>query len=180
LAEDVVDSLPPDEAALQKWLQAHPEDYAQEPRYTLRQVYFSRDRRGDAVELDAEQALVLLRSGDLTLDAATLGDPLPLPHRLVDEREGALAAQFGTVFADAVAGLDPSAWQGPVPSGFGLHLVLVEDAKPGRALTLEEARTEVLRDWQNQQRREGLERLYLRLAEQYSVRVEPAPGTEQQ
>jgi len=177
LAEDVVGSVQPGEAELQDWLKAHPGDYTQEPRYTLRQVYFSRDRRGEDAELDAEQALVLLRSSDPALDPAQVGDPLPLPYRLQDERAASLAAQFGTAFAESLEGLEPGSWQGPVPSGFGLHLVYIEATSPGRPLTLEEARAEVLRDWQNQQRLDGLERLYRRLAQQYRVRVEPAPGS---
>jgi len=176
LAEDVVALAPPEDAALQAWLDQHPEDYELEPRFTLEQVYFSRDQRGAAVTTDAEQALVLLNSQDPTLDPQSLGDPLPLPGRFDNERQGALAAQFGSGFAEALQGLEIGAWQGPVESGFGLHLVRVEQAAPGRPLGLDEAREQVLRDWQNQQRLDNLERMYQRLAERYRVVVEPAPA----
>lgn len=178
LAEEVVALAPPDDAALQAYFAAHADDYAQDPRFSLRQVYFSRERRGDAAELDAEQALVLLRSADPTLDPEAIGDPLPLPGRFDNEGLGALATQFGAEFAQAVERLAPGQWQGPVASGFGLHLVLVEQAIPGRPLTLDEARQQVLRDWQNAQRLEALDEMYQRLARQYRVTVEasPSPG----
>jgi hypothetical protein len=173
LAEDVVAQTLPDDAALQAWLDGHPADYTQEARYTFSQVYFSPDRRGAATALDAEQALLLLRTPDAALDPATMGDPLPLPRQLENEREGAIAAQFGLVFSEALAGLAQGEWQGPVESGYGLHLVRVEDVSPGRPLGLEEARAQVLRDWQNQRRIESLEQMYQRLAEQYRVTIEP-------
>lgn len=176
LAEDVVSLAQPDDTVLQAWLEQHQQDYQQEPRYTLQQVYFSRDRRGEAAAADAEQALVLLDAGDALVDPATLGDPLPLPSRLTGERIGSIAAQFGSIFATGISDLPTGRWQGPVESGFGLHLVRIEEVVPGRALGLDEARAAVLRDWQGQQRRDTLERLYQRLAEQYSVTIEPMPA----
>jgi hypothetical protein len=182
LTEDVASLAEPTEAELQAYLQAHQGDYRREPLYTIRQVYFSRDRRGDEAWRDAEQALVLLNTDDPLLDPEQVGDSLPLPHRLVSVRQNALAAQFGTLFTDGLEGLEPGAWRGPVESGFGLHLVLIEELAPGRPLTLAEAEDEVRRDWANQRRIETIDALYERLREQYTVTVEPmagsAPGVE--
>ena len=63
--------------------------------------------------------------------------------------------------------------QGPVRSGFGLHLVLIEDYVPGGPLTLEDAEREVRRDWENERRIEAIDTLYERLGEQYTISVEP-------
>ena len=40
---------------------------------------------------------------------------------------------FGTVFTDGLKGLEAGRWAGPVESGFGLHLVWVDDRVPARA-----------------------------------------------
>ena len=173
LAEDIVSLREPTEAELQDWLDVHAEDYADEPRYTLSHVYFSEDRRGDAAPADAEQALALLTAGEGRVDPETLGDPLPLPRRWENERAGALAAQMGGTFLAGIEDLDIGRWQGPVRSGFGLHLVRVESMLPGRQPSLEEARQRVLRDWESEQRRAAIDGMYRRLLENYTVVVEP-------
>jgi parvulin-like peptidyl-prolyl isomerase len=173
LAEDIVSLAQPTDEQLQEYLVENQQDFLQEPNYSLRQIYFSLDRRGAQAEQDLEQALVLLSSGQALVDTEQMGDPLPLPHRLVGERESALAGQFGTVFTQDLAGLEVGRWQGPVRSGFGLHLVLIEDFIPGRALGLDEARQQVSRDWFNRQRIQTIDQLYARLLEQYTLTVEP-------
>lgn len=172
LTEDVVSMAQPVEADLQAFMEANQQDYRREARITVQQVYFSVDRRGEAARQDAEQALVLLAAGDAMVDPAQLGDPLPLPRRFVGEPRDALAALFGAVFVDDLQALQPGRWAGPVRSGFGLHLVLIEEWVPGRDLTLDEAREMVRRDWSNRRRIDTIDRLYERLREGYEIRVE--------
>jgi len=176
LAEDVVSLREPTDEELQAYLEENQEAYTREPRYTLRQVYFSPDRRGDDAVRDAEQALVLLAEDGPLVDPEAMGDPLPLPHRLADERLSAVARQFGADFAEALASLRPDAWEGPVRSGYGLHLVKVEARDAGRPLTLQEARDAVARDLANERRQSAIEQLYDRLAEKYTITVERPEG----
>ncbi|MGK2924503.1 MAG: peptidyl-prolyl cis-trans isomerase, partial [Lysobacterales bacterium] len=126
LAEDVASLALLSEQELQDFLDEHPEGFMIEPRLTLRQVYFSRDRRGTEAEQDA---LVLLQriSGDGPEgEFEQFGDPLPLPARIEDVRESEIASLFGGQFTDGLQGLEPGHWAGPVESGFGLHLVFIE------------------------------------------------------
>ena len=173
LAEDIVSLAQPTDADLQAFLEANQAEYQLEPTFTLQHIYFSTDRRGEAARQDAEQALALLAAGDARVDPAQLGDTLPMPRRFVEERRSVLAAQLGSVFAEDLQAVDFGRWDGPIRSGFGLHLVLVEAYTPGRALSLEEAREAVRRDWANRQRIDTIDQLYERLREQYAIRVEP-------
>lgn len=172
LAEDIVTLAPPTAEELETYRVAHEMDYTVEPQYTLRQVYFSLDRRGDDAYRDAEQALVMLGTDAGMIDPAQVGDPISLPQRIVGERASSVAATFGREFADALASVQPGVWSGPVRSGYGIHLVLIEDVIPGRVLTLEEAEQDVRRDWENARRIETIDRLYERLAEQYTITIE--------
>jgi parvulin-like peptidyl-prolyl isomerase len=68
-------------------------------------------------------------------------------------------------------------WAGPIESGFGLHLVRVDERVAGKAPTLAELRPIVLREWQSQARREQGASFLATLREKYDVRVEgPAAG----
>lgn len=173
VTEDLVGLAEPTEAQLQGFLEANAGDYQREPRYSLRQIYFSPDRRGEDVRRDAEQALVLLATNDPLVNPADMGDPLPLPYQMTQEWQGAVARQFGTEFVEGLDEVEPGAWAGPVRSGYGLHLVFVDEVEAGGPLTLEEARREVTRDFENQRRLQAVDQLYESLAERYTVRVEP-------
>jgi hypothetical protein len=179
LAEDIVSLAEPTDQDLQTYLEQNQEKYVAEAEYTLRQIYFSGDRRGNNAMQDAEQALLMLTTGPQISNPETMGDPLSMPHRYVLEPKRGLEAAFGRDFADALAGIEPGTWQGPVRSGYGLHLVLIEDFVPGGPLTLKDAEREVRRDWENERRIEAINTLYDRLSEQYTITVEPmsAEGT---
>ncbi|MCW8873248.1 MAG: peptidylprolyl isomerase [Xanthomonadales bacterium] len=172
LAEDVASLAAPSDQDLQAYLDTHTADFAVEPRLTLRQVYFSRDRRGAEAERDALQLLQRIGTDGPDGEFEQFGDPLPLPPELHDVRESEIARLFGSVFADGLQGLETGRWTGPVESGFGLHLVFIEAREAGRAPDLAEVREAVQREWLSKRRRAAVDGLYERLAENYTIEIE--------
>jgi len=172
LVEDVVDQAPPSDAELEAWLAGHADAYRSEPQVAFRQVYVSVDRRGEAAEAEARRLLAELERSGGEAPVAELGDRLMLPSELplTDRRE--IAARFGEAFANAVVALAPGRWSGPVPSGFGLHLVFVTERVDGRLPSLAEVRPAVERDFAAERRRQQLATLYERLLEKYTVVIE--------
>lgn len=175
LAEDVAGLVPPTDEELQAYLEANPEAFRIEPRMSLQQVYFSNDRRGDAVEADALAALQRLRSGEA--DPAELGDPIPLPDAMEDVAQSEVERVYGTQFVDGIAGVEQGPWSGPVTSGFGLHLVRITDRIEARAPALDEVRPEVQRELLSVRRRDSVDGLYDRLAENYVIEIESLTDT---
>jgi hypothetical protein len=173
LAEDVASLSEPSDAELQAYLDGHAGDFVLEPRLTLRHVYFSRDRRGKAAEQDALQLLQRIATAGPEGQFEQFGDPLPLPPRLDDARQSEIARMFGEVFTDGLQGIETGRWAGPVESGFGLHLVFIERREAGRTPELAEVREAVQREWLSQRRREAVDSLYERLAENYTIEIEP-------
>jgi hypothetical protein len=163
----------PDEAALQSWLEAHPEAYRQEPRVALRQVFVNADRRGARAPADAAALLSRLLAG---AHPAALGDPTLAPAALPLSPRSEVARLFGEPFADAVLALEPGRWVGPVRSGFGLHLVLLEAREPGRTPALAEVRDAVRRDLLFERQRQAKDDLYRALAARYRIEIEAPPA----
>ena len=172
LAEDVASLIGPTDQELETYLAEHTGDFMVEPRLSLRQVYFSRDRRGPAAEQDAIELLQRITTDGPEGNFEKFGDPLPLPPEIRNLREGEISRLFGTVFTDGLKGLEPGRWSGPVESGFGLHLVFIEERVEGRAPDLAEVRDAVQREWLSQRRRDAVDGLYERLAENYSIEIE--------
>ena len=173
LAEDVASLSAPTDQDLQAYLDSRTEDFAIEPVLSLRQVYFSPERRGANAETDARQFLQRITTEGPEGGLEQFADPLPLPAELRDVSESELARLFGTMFVDGLQGLEPGRWEGPVESGFGLHLVFIEAREAGRTPELSEVRDAVQREWLSQRRREAVDRLYERLAENYAIEIEP-------
>jgi hypothetical protein len=172
LAEDVASLAAPSDKELQAYLDTHNEEFLVEPRLTLRQVYFSRDRRGVAAEQDALTLLQRITTDGPEGAFETFGDPLPLPAELQNLREGEIARLFGSVFTDGLKGIETGRWSGPVESGFGIHLVFIEERVEGRVPELGEVRDAVQREWLSKRRVEAVDSLYERLAENYTIEIE--------
>lgn len=172
LAEDFAAVSDPTEAELADYLAQHPEQFADEPTYSFRQVFFSPEKRGDRLEADASQGLADLTTPGADVDIAELGDPTLLPLHLSGEPQASVVSHFGSEFAASLATLTPGEWGGPIESGYGMHLVLVSQRTEGRVPGLDEVREQVKREWMND-RRQAANRAFLdELLKKYRVEIE--------
>jgi hypothetical protein len=178
LVEDAAEAVPPTDDELQAWLDEHPADYRRDPEVAFRQVFLSPDRRGDAVEADAKALLEELGSQGPEVDIGSLGDSIMLPGEFDLAPLTVASRMFGADFAGRLAELEPGSWAGPIPSGYGLHLVFVRERVEGREPELDDVRDAVARDLLTARRKEQLEAMYERLLEQYEVVID-TPDSEE-
>jgi hypothetical protein len=167
--EFIVDGAAPEVptvAQLQSWLDAHADTYAVETTYSLRQVYFDPARHGDALDQTITAARAALRQGNV--DA---GDATMLPATLAAPA-GEIRRIFGSGFEAALRTLPVGGWQGPVLSGFGVHLVELRSREPGRKARLTEVRDAVERDLLHARAQEMSSAFYERLKAGYDVRID--------
>ncbi|MFK8042859.1 peptidyl-prolyl cis-trans isomerase [Congregibacter sp.] len=163
-------SIEPTDDELQNWYISNGDDYRRDARYSLRQRFFSSDRRDDA-QADAASALAKIDVDDPELDGS-LGDALAMPQRFDDNRETELSNRFGQAFTDSLGNLPQGRWSGPVPSAYGFHLVFLESAEPQTVPELDEVRAAVLRDWRAQHMEKARNSLYASLLERYSIDIQ--------
>ena len=172
ITNDLVAAVDPTEEQLQAYLEEHADAFRTPARLSFRQIYFSRERRGEQATSDAESLLARLNGASSEIDTTVLGDSLMLPgdYELISEVE--VARQLGAGFAAVLSELPVGRWSGPVESGFGLHLVLIREQRPGSDPALAEAREVVEREWRNASREESNETFYRVLRDRYEVSVE--------
>ena len=158
LSEQKAEQSQPSDADLQAWLRDHPDPYRRDPSYTFRQVFLDPTTAADP---SARRAAAMLErlNGAAPPDPAGLGDSLLLLEPRFEGLPGREVERlFGREFAAALARLKPGrAWVGPLRSGFGEHLVLLERLVPGAVPPLAEVREAVERDWRQDQRQRQLE-----------------------
>ena len=157
ISEESTAQAAPSDADLDTYLTAHAERYALPAVIGFEQVVFDPVRRASRIEADVAAALARLRAG---ANPADVGDRSLLPTTASAIAGDQLARDFGDEFAAAVIALPVGDWQGPVRSGYGIHLVRVIDKTPGRPATMDDARAAVERDWGNERRIHANEEYY--------------------
>jgi len=176
VSDDIADQTEPTDADLNAYLQAHPKSFRVEPAFTFSQVYLDPAKHGDNLGRDTAQLLARLNQAGGNADTSTLGDSLLLDDTFQSVPASEVAKQFGEEFAAKLSGLSPGQWQGPVESGYGIHLVLISERTEGRLPELADVRDAVRREWANARRVEENERFYQELSKRYTVTIEGLTG----
>ena len=177
LTDDVAAIADPTDEQLQGYLEEHREAFRAPARFSFHQVYLNRDRRGDAAASDAQRALSRLRAAGAEVDWSALGDTILLPAGYDLASEVEVDRQFGVGFAARLAELPVGGWEGPVESGYGLHLVRIRERQEAEDRALGQVREAVERDWRAQRRTETADAFYQGLRGRYSIDIEwPGPG----
>jgi hypothetical protein len=173
-AEDMGVFEPSDEQ-LAAYLAANADRFKTEDYLTFRHVYLSATRH-DALETDAEIVAAKLAGATGDADAAALGDRFLLGEEFRAMPLGEVARTFGGRFAERISQLEPGRWQGPIPSSYGLHFVLIEERTQASLPPLDAVREAVRREWMNARRLEAEAVLYRTLRERCQIVVEPLPA----
>jgi parvulin-like peptidyl-prolyl isomerase len=93
-----------------------------------------------------------------------------------DVSEVDMQRQFGTGFGKSVMQLEQGKWHGPVLSGYGAHLVYVYSLQEAAPPVFEDVRTDVLANWQVEQR-EKFNADYLKnLKSRYEIVIADIPA----
>jgi peptidyl-prolyl cis-trans isomerase C len=163
-----LDTPPEDE--LEAWFEQHRDDYRTGQRLSFLHVYFNPDQP-DA-EGRAASVLAGLRSGRGADWAAEQGDRFLLEMRYGGESVEEIARLFGAEFAESVETLEDGKWEGPIRSGYGWHLVLVEERTPETSPELADVRSLVERDVRANRLREAEEQYYNELRSKYEIHQE--------
>ncbi len=160
----------PTDAELKAYLELRTERYRIPASFSLMQVYLNPDKHGENIGTDAAELLSKLRKEDPPPEElAELGDMLMLPNVLNDTSEDQLARKFGTAFRDAVMSLAVGRWEGPVESGFGLHLVKITRREESRIPEWTEVRDRIARDMQYEGRKAAEDQFYAEILPRYQV-----------
>ncbi len=168
----------PTDAELKAYFELRAERYRLPASFDLMQVCLSRDRRGEQVNNDAAELLARFRETDPGPEKlAELGDMLMLPNVVEDVSEEQLARTFGTAFRDAVISLAVGRWEGPVESGFGLHLVKITRLGPSRIPKWTAVRDRIASDMQYENRRAAEDQFYAEVLPRYQVVYSEGLGT---
>jgi len=165
----------PGEEQLAAYLTSHPERFRTQGRLAFRHVFLSATRRDGTLENDATQLANTLARADSDEGAAAFGDPFLLGEEFHSLSQSDVVHTFGEEFATQIFTVEQGRWQGPIPSGFGLHFVFISERTQGSVPPLDAIRPAVRKEWSNQRRLEAEQALYRKLRNRYEIIVEVPP-----
>lgn len=178
LSEDVAGTHEPTTEELKNWYKTHAQKFALADRATFRHLFFGFDRRGQNAQIDAVSALAKLSGAPENSPLAkSLADPFMFQDYYGDRAPDQLAKEFGPSFAIGLFKLKPGAWQGPIESGYGWHLVWIESITPGRVPAFEEVEPDVKTAWLADQKAIEWQKAYDKMRARYVV-LAPQPPPE--
>ncbi len=158
-------ALEPDDAELQAHLTAEADRFTTSGGVAFAQVYLG----GAPSEADVTAVQNALLAGQ---DPSSLGERSLLPTQVPMSADVQIDSSFGRGFCDAIAQLEPKTWSGPVRSGFGAHLIFVEEIRPPTLPDLASIKADVTSDWRRQKAEELRERQFETLLARYDVQRE--------
>ena len=163
IAEEYEPARVPSDADLEAWMKRNPGRYARPALVTFDQIAFERSAAGLAALAAARTALAA------GVDPRTLGQGrMLLPHFELYPVD-LVQRDFGPEFARTIAAVRTGQWEGPVKSGYGVHLVRVDSVVAGSAPKLAEVRSAVARDYEQDRRTRSLDAAYRTLRQSYRV-----------
>ena len=152
----------PEIGELEAFYQQHIDDYTLPVRYSFQHLYFQQFE-------SAQEALEQINKGALARDfgESSMLNPAYAYRSALD-----LNATFGADFASQIANLPVESWQGPVQSGFGFHLVLLNVVHPEQTTPLDAIGQQVTEDYRRARQLEARDIYVENLLQQYNIRVE--------
>lgn len=159
IAEEQGASIPPTDLELERWMKQHPDRYAEPSLVTFDQILF-----GSPAEFDAGRRALAAGA-----DPQSMGEGrMLLPHFELYPVD-IIQRDFGPEFARSLLSVRPGDWQGPVRSGYGVHLVRVEKIVSGRVPKPSDVRLAVTRDFEQARRERSLDEAYQQLRRSYQI-----------
>jgi len=177
LAQDLAALQAPSDADLAQWYAQNSDRFALPPRASFRHLYFSLDRPGARERSGAALDKIAGKPADAP-EAAGLADPFMFQDYYAERTPEQVAREFGPPFAKALFGLKPGAWQGPVQSGYGWHLVFISSIEPRRVPAFEEIEPDVKSAWLDQKQGEIKRTTFDAMRARYTVVVPPLESVD--
>ena len=170
LSNDIAAMIEPTDEKLKTYYQEYADKYLSPTSYSLYQITFSPDKRvnnyNDALE-------TLKQFPEATFEEMKdWGDSLPFDYYFENVNANELGLQLGSKFPAALESQELNKWVGPIPSGFGYHLVYITEKIEPQLPDINTIKDAVLRDYEYDNQKEVNELIYKELKKKYDIEID--------
>ncbi|AXI45587.1 hypothetical protein C1J03_05775 [Sulfitobacter sp. SK012] len=150
-----------DDAVLKSYFTQNAEAY-----HSAARIAFSQILLAEPVEASMSAVLADLAAGE---DFTQLGARSLLPALVSPIPAAAVDGAFGQGMFEQIEKLEPGVWSGPITSGYGQHLVRLDQREPGVLPPFEQIRARVELDWRHNKAEELRSERFELLRDQYDI-----------
>ncbi len=158
---------PATDEQLRKYYEEHPDKFTRSSEFAFEQVLFTPNEHN--VELEIQEELRALKNGEDIPDNRKYKLSVKNNWSLTPTQK--LDYNFGMGFAESLEDLPLNEWTGPINSGFGYHLVKINDKSPGAIVPFEEIKEYVKQEYDYASELEMEEEMTENLLKKYPVRI---------
>ena len=167
VAEDLADVVDPNQDELQAFYKENIDRYVAPTRISFRHYYVNPDKHKD-VDNQADQLYNRLSKLDPDdIDNAGDNSHIPSIQSTVDKKS--ISRVFGAAFAKEIFDEPVLGWKGIVGSGYGLHVIYIDNIEKKKNQPFKEVREDVIVDWKTGNRAMFKEELIKSVRDQYKV-----------
>lgn len=168
IIEDVESPALPDDTELKAWFDTNMDRFVSPETRSFSHIYLSPEEHGDNLNIVAQNILSEVESENWI----SLGDPFMLKREFKSLSALETTRLFGPTFSKGVFEFSGDAWQGPVESAFGLHLVRIDNVSQKIIPTFDDVRADIEAAWQEEARRSANQAALKKLIQKYKVDVQ--------
>jgi len=169
ISADLAAQIEPTETELADYLAKHSEKFEIPARISFTQIYLNADKRGTNVQEHAQYLLDELNQASSKVDVMAAGDPIMFGPQHEQLTEKQVSRLFGSDFASSLFALPVGIWQGPILSGYGFHLVRIDNKTVASQPEMKTVREKLRTEWFAQQRRTVDKAFYQSLRQRYEI-----------
>ena len=174
LITDVIVPTEVEDKELMAFYEKHAERYTRAARISFKHIYFNPDSRGERLLDEASATLSTLQATNAGVDIPdNYGDRFMLQQQYSQQSTDQIARMFGREFADKLVGLTPNVWRGPIKSGYGVHLVYIQQREAASVYPFSEVRERVKNDYLFDLRQTRNEEMLEKLKTRYEITIIP-------
>jgi len=167
LSNDIASLKDPTDEELQQYFKDHADKYIGPYSYSLYQITFSPDKRennfNDALETIKQYPNATFK------EMKDKGDKLPFFYFFDEVTTNELGLQFGSRFPEALLNKEINKWIGPIPSGFGHHLVFITKITEPQLPEFNSIKKDIINDYEYDYQKEINELIYTELKKKYTI-----------
>lgn len=161
LSDDLIRPEPPSDDELRDFFYKNTNSYKPADRVTITQIYLDPKKRGDKISDDAKKLLTKLNKiGSPESNFSAYGDTFNLQSYFLQRSKSELSMLFQGEFAKFAFLSEPNKWQGPVNSGYGMHIIYIHEKQIGITPEFEEIKDRIREDWMIEKQK-GINNIYI-------------------
>jgi hypothetical protein len=173
--EDIAENVDPTDDQLKEYIEKNKEEYILPETVSFTQVYFSSEKRDNALG-DAENVLVKIKAEGISPeDAVSLGDPIMIDSSFHKKSPEGVAVTLGIQFSETLFSTEGEGWQGPISSTYGTHLVYISGRTESEMPKFEDIQEDVKIDFMYDLKKEIIDNTYIAMESRYTILKEGLP-----